>query len=199
MEWIGMNASYAQQGSGQNQLKIYQFQGEKDGDCRLKKENIRPLIGSANPFFYNHNWQESEKTEMAQLSPERFLVIRQSGCLRKHTHLKLNINPPAAKPNDAAFYVTELFNMLNRVYSNDAEYTHYRVEFEEQLVKHVEKNGIRRRFNFPYADYSFICSFDGGTWGATIEFEIVKLLHREEIEYPGIKEYLDDGYYKPLK
>lgn len=164
--------------------------------CRMKPEDIKPLIDHLNPFFTDCSWDDSAKTEVARLSPERSVIIEQRACLRYHIATQLFIAPnqigkePNALPN-------ELYALLNRLFFNNPEYLNYKFELEKNINENYFKAGIGKLFSFPLNDMTFICSFDSGVWGGKITFEWVRFLHSEKIKMPGIEDYLDDGWHRP--
>lgn len=178
----------------QAQLKITY---SDDSRCRMHTSELKPIITPNNPFFNTHIWADDSKTEIAELSPDRTVQIIQEACLRHHARIRLSILPEAVSdPKDLNFYVAELFNLMNRIYFYDVDYSAYRLEFENLFIKNLSKNGLNTEFNFLISDYTFLCSLEGGNWGASINMEIVKLIHNEEIELPGVKEYTDDGHFQ---
>lgn len=186
---IAKHSAYAQ-------LKI--TYADDKGECRMKPKDIKPIIPAKNPFFNTHIWIDETKTELAELSSEKTLQIIQEACLRHHTKIRLSITPKGVpNPKDLNFYVAELFNLMNRLYFYDVNYYSYRLEFEDLFIKNFKKYGINSEFNFLLADYTFICLMEGGDWGASVNLEIVKLIHKEEIELPGVKGYMDDGHFTP--
>ncbi|MEL6135154.1 MAG: hypothetical protein AAFR59_17490, partial [Bacteroidota bacterium] len=60
--------------------------------CRLKAEDLAPVIQRYNPFFTNHTWDPSGQIEMAQMGEGRILMIAQDGCKRHHTTFTLFLN-----------------------------------------------------------------------------------------------------------
>ncbi|MCS7085840.1 MAG: hypothetical protein NZ534_07190, partial [Bacteroidia bacterium] len=92
-------------------------------NCRFKVENAKPLISPDNPFFYNHHWNDQEKTETAQLSPERLVSIAQYGCLRYHTHIRYTLLTDKTNLPRPDFFVVETFSLLNKLYRNLPEYS----------------------------------------------------------------------------
>jgi hypothetical protein len=180
------------------ELRVYQ-KSPSNQPCRMKKEELQPLIAPVNPFFFNHSFDDNAKIEQALLTPGRYVTISQKACLRHHVKIRLSIAPKIVDPSNMNAYVTEVFNLMNRLYFYEPEYYSYKIEFEDSLLKYFNKHRLESEFNFHIADYTFICSFEGGDWGISINLEIVKLLHSEEIVKPGIKPYLDDGHFKPVR
>jgi hypothetical protein len=167
---------------------------EDEAGCRMTRDELRAVITPRNPFFVNHHWDEATKTEIAQLGPERFLTLSQEACKRHHIKLALTVNREAAQPDDPNFYPREVFQLMNRVFHQQISYYTYKLEFEDELLKAFAVAGVRQRFNFHVNDRNFFCYFDGGEWGAKLEIEIIRLVHKEKIKLPGIAAYLDDGH-----
>jgi hypothetical protein len=177
--------------TAQGQVRVY---GVNEFDCRISKADLKAIIVPRNPFFVNHHWDEETKTELAQLGNERFLTIAQEGCIRHHIKLTLTVNREAAQTDDANFYPREVFQLMNRVFHNQLSYYSYKLAFETELLKAFAAAGLRQKFEFHVNDRNFKCYFDGGTWGAKLEVEIIRLVHKEKIRTPGIEAYKDDGH-----
>ena len=164
--------------------------------CRMKPEDIRPLISHLNPFFTDHTWDDSAKIEVARLSPERSVIIEQRACLRYHIDIQLFIAPNQIK-KEANALPNELYALLNRLFFNNPEYANYKFELEKFINENFFRLGVGKLFSFPLNDMTFICLFEQGSWGGKISFEWVRFLHAEKIQMPGIEEYLDDGWHRP--
>jgi hypothetical protein len=169
--------------------------------CRITPDQIQPIIDTMNPFFCNHFWNDTEKTEIAQLDSDRFIQISQEGCVRHHAKIKLTLAREAVglRYKDLKFYIDELNNVLNRLYYNEIDFYTYRYEFEKLLTQNLIEKGPNRKFDFHIADRTFVCELEAGDWGASLRIEIAKMIHTEALQLPGIKEYLDDGHFKPAK
>ena len=167
-------------------------------ECRVKEDRLRPLISFDNPFFYNHNWDNDIKLETAQLSPERMLFIEQFGCMRHHAQMKLVVSKEAAQPHNVSFYIKELYSLMDKIHYNDLRYPNYRNDLEKALGFHVQDKGLKQKIVFPLLEHTYFLYLEpNAEGGCTLIVEIVKYVHEENIIMPGIKEYLDDGYFKP--
>lgn len=183
-------------GSALAQVKITYGSSDASGDCRIKPEELKPIIAANNPFFVNHHWDEASKAEVVQMSPDRFLTISQEGCLRHHIKLELAINREAADPYNANFYPKEVFAMMNRVFFNNHDYYSWKLEFEQELLKAFARVGVDSPFQFHVNNLNFQCLFKGGDWGASLDVEIIRLVMKENVRLPGIESYKDDGHKK---
>ncbi len=168
-------------------------------NCRFKAADAKALITPDNPFFYNHHWRDEDKTETAQLSPERLVSIAQYGCLRYHTHINYTLLTDKKNLSSPNFFVVEIFSLLNKLYRNSPEYSEYRLEFESEFIKHFPRTDPMGTFNFPLSDFTFLCDISPVDGGANVKLDIVRFLHEHEIVVPGIKEHLDDGYFKAVE
>jgi hypothetical protein len=164
-------------------------------DCRIKFDDIHPIIDRYNPFFTDHTWENSSKTETARLDPMRLLIIQQKGCLRHHVLYVLHIDPSEVEDNDR-FWITEMLVMLKRVHFNDPRYVEYKKGFEKEYIRQFLANGLNSTFNFPLNDRTFICRVEKGEWGAKVKLETVRFVFRENIKQPGIAREKDDGWFR---
>lgn len=158
------------------------------------------MIDSRNPFFCNHFWNDAEKTEIAQLDPDRFVAISQEACIRHHVKVKLTLTKELVKgrQEDIKFFLDEATTTLARLYLNDLDFANYRFEFERLLTEQLIAKGLNRKFDFHFADRTFVCQFEAGDWGAAMQIELVRIWHAEAIRLPGIKAYLDDAHARAV-
>ncbi len=166
-------------------------QGE---DCRMRPDQIVPIIDRYNPFFTDHTWEDEEKTETARFDPSRVVVIKQKACLRHHVLFAMHVDPSEIEDNDR-FWISEMLMMMKRVYFNDAEYAEYKKSFEKEYIRQFLAAGLNTTFTFPVDDRTFICRIDKGDWGAKVKLESVKFLLKEHVVQPGIARDKDDGWY----
>ncbi|MEM0997066.1 MAG: hypothetical protein AAGN35_08305 [Bacteroidota bacterium] len=164
-------------------------------DCRMKREDLRPIIDRYNPFFTDHTWENPSKTETARLDPMRLLIIQQKACLRHHILYVLHLDPSIIENNDR-FWITEMLVMLKRVHFNDPRYVEYKKGFEKEYIRQFLANGLNSTFNFPLNDRTFICRVETGDWGAKVKLEAVRFVFRERIKQPGIAREKDDGWFQ---
>ncbi|MCE3007136.1 MAG: hypothetical protein LW884_02135 [Bacteroidetes bacterium] len=162
-------------------------------DCRMRNEDLRPLMQPYNPFVSAYKWQPNAKIETVQLGPDRLLTISQEACLRHHIRLELVVTKDAAQPYDANFYPREVIMLMNRVFYHDADYYSWKLAFEEELLKAYARAGINQDFSFNVHNLNFQGKFNGGSWGATLDLELIRYLLAEKVRLPGIEAYKDDG------
>ena len=172
------------------------FNHDESGECRVKPEDIRPIIDRMNPFFYNHTWDDKTKTETAQLSPGRTVTITQRACLRHHYTIELDIDPQLVPAEHQPFYVVEMFNLLNRLFFNQSDYFSFKNEFERTFIEYYERNGDNVGFSFPLVDRTYLVYLSHERGKETkLQLEFVRFLLRENIKLPGVEAYRDDGHF----
>lgn len=163
-------------------------------NCRMKRDEILPIIDRYNPFFTDHTWEDPSKTETARLDQYRLLIIRQKACLRHHVLFSMHIDPTVVQNNDR-FWISEMLVMLKRVYFNTPSYLDYKQSFEKEFIRQFLANGLNKTFTFPVNDRTFICLIEHGDWGAKLRMESVKFILRENVKQPGISREEDDGWF----
>ena len=148
--------------------------------CRLKSEDIRPLIVPHNPFFSSHYWDPELRKERARMDEFRMLIIQQDGCLRHHTRFAFRMAPPAVRENSLEFWMQEIQHLMDRVYFAKPEYAIFRQPFEEGLEEGLYRSGLLEPFNFPVGTRNFICQIQyDKKKGAKIEIEMIEYLFKE--------------------
>ncbi len=168
----------------------------QQADCRIQKEDLKPVIAAYNPFFTDHHWDDFKKWERAQLGRGRRLVISQTGCKRHHISILLLIKPEEINPKPS-FWVEETQALMHAIYFEDPTYALYRTEFEEAFKENFLRNGTNQKFNFPLGSRNFVCEIlyePGG--GANIRIEQVQYIFAEKIMQKGIPRAEDDGWRK---
>lgn len=168
---------------------------QAQSNCRMKEDELVPIIDRYNPFFTDHSWENSTKTEVARLDPFRLLVIRQKACLRHHVLFSMHIDPSEVVNSDR-FWIRESLVMLKRVYFADATYLEYQQPFEKEFIRQFLAHGLNKTFTFPINDRTFICVIEHGAWGAKMKLESVKFILAEHVKQPGIDRSKDDGWYE---
>lgn len=163
-------------------LTPFSFVFAQKEDCRLKKEDLKPIIKRYNPFFSNHTWNLESQIEMARMGNNRLLLITQDGCLRHHITFNLIIDPGKVK-QDRSFWINEVKSMMHRVYWEQSEYEQYQKEFEENFEDKFSYYGLNDQFNFPIGSRNFICElrFDP-VKGGKITIEVINFIFREKID-----------------
>lgn len=166
-------------------------------ECRLKPEDLRPIIKRFNPFFANHEWDAAAQLEMAQMSDTHLLAITQEGCKRHHVRFDLIVSPEASR-NSYDFWVAEVKGLMEKVYWERREYQEFKEEFETLFDEKLHYYGYNRSFNFPVNSRNFICSvYYDATRGARVSVEVVTYIFKEDIQQPNNQrreEDLDDGW-----
>ena len=167
------------------------------GGCRVKVEELGPVIQRDNLYFRNHTWDDAIKLETAQLDPDRRIEIEQNGCLRHHTLINYYIDKRITPPGkNLRWFAIEAFNLMNRLFFNDPNYWTIKPYFEKELLEKLPKEGLESDFDMQVFEYTFLCYFghrpDGG---GLIQIERIQLVHEHGIKLPGIPDYKDDGWY----
>ncbi|MEM9985602.1 MAG: hypothetical protein AAF804_10975 [Bacteroidota bacterium] len=151
-------------------------------DCRLKPEDLKPIIVRFNPFFANHKWEPEAQMELAQLSGTHLLAITQEGCKRHHVKFDLVVSPEACQ-NSHQFWVDEVKNFMPKVYWERTEYQEFGTQFEEKFAEKLLDHGFNRPFNFPIGTRNFICSvYYHPDHGARVSIEVVSFIFKENVE-----------------
>lgn len=165
-------------------------------DCRLKIEDIKPLIERFNPFFSNHVYKANQQTELARMGKHRLLVVKQSGCKRHHINFNLFIDP-SVEPYGKGFWIAEAKSMLHKVFHEDPDYTRLGPEFDRLFEEKFNMYGMGRKFNFPIGTRNFICQvIHDEEKGGQVAIEMVSYIFKERIEVKrkGISPKEDDGW-----
>lgn len=168
------------------------------GDCRLKVEDLAPIIQRYNPFFTNHTWDASGQIEMARMGEGRILMIAQDGCKRHHTTFTLFLDP-SSMPNDLNSWVEEVKSLFFKIYWENADYQIFGAGFEEGFDEKVRMYGLNNQFNFPLATRNFICTIASQQGkGSQIRIEMVEFIFKEKVikKKEGIPHEEDDGWKK---
>lgn len=176
-------------------VMVMAFSGSVKSQCRMTEDQLRPIIDRYNPFFTDHTWENSNKTEMARLDQFRLLMIRQKACLRHHVLFSMHIDPSVITNTDR-FWIREMLVMLKRVYFTDPTYLEYQAPFEKEFIRQFLAHGLNRTFTFPINDRTFICVIEHGDWGAKLKMESVKFILAENVKQPGISRDQDDGWFE---
>ncbi len=174
---------------------VVAFSGGARSQCRMSEDELRPIIDRYNPFFTDHTWENSNKTETARLDQFRLLMIRQKACLRHHVLFSLYIDPGVIINTDR-FWIREMLLMLKRVYFTDPTYLEYQRPFEKEFIRQFLAHGLNRPFTFPINDWTFICVIEYGGSSAKLKMESVKFILAEDVKQPGISRDQDDGWFK---
>ncbi len=165
-------------------------------NCRLKLQQLKPVIQRFNPFFGDHKWIPETRMELATLDNSRIVMITQDGCKRHHVHIDLIIDPRAVSSVDS-FWIAEVKGLMHKVYFDQHVYRSFQTEFEGAFEVQFQKYGINEEFNFPLATRNAICQvrYDE-EHGAKISIELVEYLFKEEVkkQQQGISKAKDDGW-----
>lgn len=172
---------------------------QSNKDCRLKSEELKPIIKAFNPYFANHKWLPATQLELARLGNDRLVLISQGGCKRHHTSFSLSIDPDAVEQNQA-FWLKELRNLLDKIYHGQEEqYLEFRDAFLETFEEKFKESGIGRPFNFPIGTRNFICELMySRVKGGKITVEMIAYIFEEKMQQGGKKKAVfdenDDGW-----
>ncbi|MDX2248783.1 MAG: hypothetical protein SF052_18495 [Bacteroidia bacterium] len=151
-------------------------------DCRLKPEDMKPLIQRYNPFFSNHTWNAASQIEMARMGEDRLILITQEGCIRHHITFTLIIDPEVVKPN-REFWMNEVRSFMHNVHWEQPEYSTFGADFETVFANRFSTHGLNDSFNFPIGSRNFICEliFDPEK-GGKITIEMVNFIFKEKLD-----------------
>ncbi|MEZ4828186.1 MAG: hypothetical protein R3C61_18155 [Bacteroidia bacterium] len=165
-------------------------------DCRLKPEELKPLIKRFNPYFSNHTWNAQSQIEMARIGDSRLVMITQDGCIRHHITFNLIIDPKAVNLS-REFWLNEVRMLMHHVFWEQPEYDSFGPEFEAAFADKFSIYGLNDPFNFPIGMRNFICElrYDPQK-GGKVTIEMVVFIFKEKVETkrlasPGEK---DDGW-----
>lgn len=165
-------------------------------DCRLKPEDLKPLIRRFNPFFTNHTWNAQSQIEMARMGDDRLVMITQEGCIRHHITFNLIIDPKVINLN-REFWLNEVRSLMHNVFWEQPEYASFGPEFEAAFTDKFSIHGLNDSFNFPIGLRNFICElrYDPQK-GGKITIEMVVFLFKEKMENKRIAapNAQDDGW-----
>ncbi|MCI4666953.1 MAG: hypothetical protein MRZ79_02250 [Bacteroidia bacterium] len=171
------------------------FAQEKE-ECRLKVEDLKPIIQRLNPFFANHTWDNKGQIEMAQMGEKRLILITQDGCKRHHTRFSLLIDASELKEGNT-FWIKEAENLLHKVYWENPDYSQFGMAFNEKFTEKFAMYGLGKQFNFPLGTRNFICRIDKDSErGGRITIEMVTFIFKEKVQpaSSGIPPKEDDGW-----
>lgn len=165
-------------------------------DCRLKLEDLKPIIQRFNPFFANHKWNQDARLEMARMSNEQLILITQDGCKRHHVNFTMIIDPKIVVNNND-FWIESTVSMLYKAYYNQPEYETFAKEFLKEFSEKFKMYGLNNQFNFPIGTRNFICELRYNPQkGGRINVEMVQFIFKEKLELKrkGIPLEEDDGW-----
>ena len=177
-----------------------QTYGQKSSDCRVKTEDLKPLIQRFNPFFANHKWNNATRMEVASLGEHRLLMIRQDGCKRYHTTFTLVIDQSQVK-RENSFWIDEVKSMMHKVFfEQETSYQEYGKPFEALFEEKFIRSGFNSAFNFPVGTRNFICNVNyHPEKEGRIHIEVVEYIFSEKVTKKrpqGIPREKDDGWKK---
>ena len=168
----------------------------QNDDCRLKLDELKPVIQRFNPFFSHHKWNLNKRLEMARMGAHRLLIISQSGCKRHHFNFNLLIDNDIVQQTDS-FWINEVKSLMHKIYFEQSEYDLYRATFEETFEEKYRMYGLGGSFNFPLGTRNFICQlrYDEEK-GGQVAIEMVQYLFKDKVEVKrkGIPAEKDDGW-----
>lgn len=165
-------------------------------DCRLKVDELQPIIQRFNPFFADHKWDPATRLEMGRMGRNRLLLITQDGCLRHHTQFTLIVDPQVIE-NRQQFWIDEVKSLMYKVYFEQPVYREFAEPFGATFEEKLTVYGINQRFNFPIGTRNFLCEIKyNPAKGARITLEMVTFIFLEkmEVQRRGIPQDEDDGW-----
>lgn len=159
-------------------------------DCKLKKENLRPLIANNSPYFYRLSWDDKTKTETGKMDENTDIQIKQSGCDRHHMAFVLKFPAPdTSVQHPADYWPSRLFIWLDRVFENNRDWTLYRLDFRKQLLRfYSAETESGQTFNFPILERNFFYYETLSQGKKEIHLEIVRYLYNDRVKRPGVEE-----------
>lgn len=152
----------------------------QENDCRLKLQDLQPIITRFNPYFSNHQWSLENRMELARMGNERLLMITQDGCKRHHVVFTLVVDNRLIE-DKPEFWVNETSLMMRKVFHDRGEYQEFGVQFEDLFTEKFMIYGLGRRFNFPIGTRNFICEIvNQPGQGARLIVEVVEYIFKDE-------------------
>ncbi|MCB0835744.1 MAG: hypothetical protein KDE26_15955 [Bacteroidetes bacterium] len=182
-------------------LILFPLWGSAQSDCRLKPEDLKPVIQRFNPFFSNHTWDAKSQLEMARMGDNRLIIITQDGCKRHHTTFNMMVDRKVATDNKD-FWISEMRSMMHKVYWETNDYEEFAQDFEANFIRNFSAYGPNNQFNFPIGTRNFICEVNySPERGGKITIEMVSFIFKERVhtERRGISTDEDDGWYGNAK
>jgi hypothetical protein len=173
------------------------FLPAQESDCRIRPEDLKPLIAPDNPFVSEHRWEEAAHSELARLGDDRLLLITQEGCKRHHALFVLTLQPGALRLPDLEFWAAEAAQLLDQVFWKDPIRDAVGPDFGRLFRQKLEEQGLNQPFNFPLGSRNFICEVHWTPGGAaTLRIQMVSFVFRETLQVPasGIPPEEDDGW-----
>lgn len=172
------------------------FSQVKPEDCRVKNEDLKPIIARFNPFFSDHQWLDIMKQETARMDKYRLLMIGQEGCVRHHNYFSLFVAREAITKSDS-FWIDEAVNMFRAVYYGKKEYRAFQKEFEETFAEKFLVYGVNKEFNFPVGTRNFLCEIEipsDKTKDASVRINMVEFIFEEKVVEARSSNAKDDGW-----
>ena len=170
-------------------------------NCRLKPEDLKPVIQRFNPFFSNHTWDAKSQIEMARMGDDRLIIITQDGCKRHHTTFNMMVDRKVATDNKD-FWISEMQSMMHKFFWETNAYEAFEKDFETNFIRKFSTYGPNNQFNFPIGTRNFICEVNySPERGGKITIEMVSFIFKERVrtERRGISTDKDDGWYGNAK
>ncbi len=162
-------------------LSIWGSVSAQQEECRLKLDQLRPVISRYNPFFTDHKWDSLTRIESARISNTRFVVITQAGCIRHHINMEMSMDPREVKAG-RDFWPKQVKRFMYMIHFEDKLYPVYRAQFEESFELQFRRKGINESFNFPIGTRNFICQilYKPGK-EARISIEQIEYVFKEKV------------------
>ncbi len=181
------------------QLKLLSQNQVYRAGCKIDKEKIQPFLSPQNPYLNNYKWFNSIKTETADLSGNLKLTVSQQACIRHHIVWRMDISGTSPSEITSVKLFKYAVKAMDIVFYEDNEYNYLREKFLNLLLKKYKQYGPNTLFYFDFADDTYLFKLSLTENEVSISGEVVRFLYKEKIKLPGIKEYLDDGWFRPIK
>ena len=168
-------------------------------DCKIKKENIKPFVSPLIPYINNYRWYDNIKTETFFVADSHKVIVSQQACIRHHIVWEFQVKNGNASNVSPAKLFKYAIKSMDIVFYNDMEYSLLREFFLKQFMEKFKNYGVNELFYFDFADDTYLFKLILTNERAVVKGEVVRFLYKEKIKLPGIKEYLDDGWFRPVK
>ncbi len=166
-----------------------------DTGCRMRKNQLLPVIKPENPYIFEYHYYLNEKTETGRSDVFKKLLITQEVCLRHHILIRQLYEKNAPAATDWQLITEEALGLLEKVFFGYSDNGYWRSVINVTLPQLAKEKGTVNNIAIPLADLTIIVNYNDGT----LEIEIVRLLYHEKIHQPGIPDYWDDAKILPKK
>ncbi len=181
------------------QLKLLSQNQVYRAGCKIDKSKIKPFLSPLNPYLNDYRWFDNIKTETATLDKHLKLTVSQQACIRHHIVWKLSIENVSPAEITSVKLFKYAVKAMDIVFYDDNEYNYLREKFLSLFLEKYKKYGPNTLFYFDFADDTYLFKLTLNDKEVSVAGEVVRFLYKEKIKLPGIKEYLDDGWYRPIE